>query len=303
MASMTPPTCGKSTAHVKGDDDGHGKHTALATVAGQAYSAAMDSAASIEATRALWQRMERRLQKLGLSVRAADSRARSKDAIRNVKRASDEGKAYSPRAVTLDAIAVALRTSPEWLLHEMGPEEIEDVELARAALRLVSDKGTGASRKIQREAAQPTAIREIEIHAGLGGGGVPAQEMVEIIGDESYGVDAVRGYWSFPEHALRTMRIDPSFADIVPGVGDSMEPDIRNGDWCVIDRRHRVPSPDGIYALWDGFSVVFKSLQIVPNSDPVRVRIISKNSAYVAYERQLGEIAVIGRVVSLIRSI
>lgn len=305
MASMTRPFVGIFTDAVKGESPDIGKHTGLRDAARRAYSATMDSVASIAATKALWGRMRVRLDKLGLTVNSAEIKAKSKDAIRNVKRAAEKGTAYSPRAVTLDAIAIVMKTSPEWLLHGKGPEDIEDAEIARAALRLVGStpKNEQATRNQEHSEAPSEAIREIEIHAGMGAGGVPGSQMAQIIGDESYGADAVRGYWVFPEHALRAMGLNPRYADVVPGKGDSMEPDICNGDWCVIDRRHRAPSPDGIYALWDGFSVVFKALQLIPNSDPIMVRIISKNAAYETYERALEEITIIGRVVTLIRSI
>jgi phage repressor protein C with HTH and peptisase S24 domain len=248
----------------------------------------------------LLSRIDRRLLALGLSERAASLKARNKpDIIRNIRRAVEKSEPYDPRSGTIEALAPVLRTTTEWLVHGTGPEEISGAEAARGVLQIAERR----ARKAARGAADAHAIREIEIHAGMGGGGVPAREMAQIVGRESYAADAVRGYWVFPDHALRALGLDPSFADIVPGVGDSMEPDIRSGDWCVIDRRHRVPSPDGIYALWDGFSVVFKSLQLIPNSDPVSVRIISKNTAYESYERALEEVAVIGRVVSLVRAL
>lgn len=249
----------------------------------------------------LLKRIDQRLAALGLTERAASLQAKKgPDTIRNIRRAVKKGEPYDPRAGTIEALAPVLRTTAEWLIHGTGPEQIGNGEAARNVLRLAEKKAAKPAGKAQ---AGGRAIREIDIHAGMGGGGVPAQQMAQLVGGESYGADAVRDYWVFPEHALRSLGLDPSFADIVPGVGDSMAPDIRSGDWCVIDRRHRIPSPDGIYALWDGFSVVFKSLQIVPNSDPVQVRIISKNAAYESYERALDEVAIIGRVVSLIRAL
>lgn len=302
MASMTGGQCGISTASVKGDGPICGEHTAALPCAAQAYSGAMDTADGAEATRALYERIQRRLSKLELAPRRAEELADATDAIRNIGKAVKKGLFYSPRTVTLDAIAMVLKTTPEWLLHEKGPEDIEDALLAKAALRLAGDPSRMPTPDESATPSGPT-IREIDLHAGMGAGGVPAGQMVQIINSSTYAADAVRGHWVFPPYALAALGIDPNHADIVRGIGDSMEPDIRSGDWCVVDRRHRVPSPDGIYALWDGFSVVFKSLQLIPNSDPVAVRIMSKNSAYASYDRTLEEVAVIGRVVSVVRAL
>lgn len=301
MASIARTKCGIFTALVNRDHQSGGAYTAQTAGLSRAYSGPMKR---IEATKALWMRIQHRLDALSMTEREAGLQAKSADSLRNIRRAAEEERSYSPRADTLDAIAIALKTTAEWLLHGTGPEALADRDVARAAMRLATENHTPRPRDIPTEAATeapPGSIREIEIHAGMGGGGVPARQMAQMVGNESYGADAVRDYWVFPDHALRALRIDPDHADIVPGIGDSMEPEIRSGDWCVVDRRHRTPSPDGIYALWDGFSVVFKSLQIVPNSEPPRVRIISKNAAYPMDERALDEVAVIGRVVSLIR--
>lgn len=254
----------------------------------------------IAATRDLWERVKLRMAQLDLSLADIDRRVGKKDAVRNIKRAAEKGTKYDARGTRLSAIAAALRTTTDWLLYEIGPAEISEHEAAKATIENIAQEKPS---KRRLPGGQPGHIRELDIHAGMGGGGVPAEEMRQIIGGESYGVDAVRDYWSFPPHALRAMGLDPEHADIVQGIGNSMEPDIRSGDWGVVDRRHRVPSPAGIYALWDGFNVVFKSLQLVPNTDPIRVRIISRNETYAMDELTLDEIAIIGRVVSLIRKL
>lgn len=298
MASIGA-TCGISTALVNGRSRDPGRLTPTAAAGLRDISHTMDE---IAATRDLWARVEHRMARLGLSLADIDRRVGKKDAVRNIKRAAEKGTKYDARGTRLSAIAVALRTTTDWLLYEAGPEEISEHEAAKATLQTV-DLQTQATTSGKGRQEGAGRIRELDIHAGMGGGGVPAEEMRQIIGSETYGADAVRDYWSFPTHALRALGLDPQHADIVQGVGNSMEPDIRSGDWGVVDRRHRVPSPAGIYALWDGFNVVFKSLQIVPNTDPVRVRIISRNETYSTDELTIDEVAIIGRVVSLIRKL
>jgi len=74
-----------------------------------------------------------------------------------------------------------------------------------------------------------------------------------------------------------------------------MEPRLYEGDRVFIDLRYTVPSPEGIFALWDGYGVVVKRVEIVRGSDPLRVRIISANASYTPYEVALDDIKIIGR--------
>lgn len=65
-------------------------------------------------------RITRRLEKMGLSARAASLEAGLSDAfVRNILK----GKSQSPRAENFEALAAVLRTSSSWLLKGEGPEE------------------------------------------------------------------------------------------------------------------------------------------------------------------------------------
>lgn len=71
------------------------------------------------------ERVERRLSSLGISASAASKAAGlSEDAIRNLRRAAKSGtgrQGVSTR--TLDALARALKTNPDWLLNGTGDED------------------------------------------------------------------------------------------------------------------------------------------------------------------------------------
>lgn len=83
-----------------------------------------------------------------------------------------------------------------------------------------------------------------------------------------------------------------------------MEPTLEAGDRVMVDLSDRRPSPDGLFALWDGIGVVVKRLEHIPYSDPTRFRIISDNTErHNSYERNGDEINVIGRVIWLARKI
>ena|SRR5208282_1006501 len=84
---------------------------------------------------------------------------------------------------------------------------------------------------------------------------------------------------------------------IVTVVGDSMEPTLRSGQRLLIDTADRMPSPPGIFVLRDGRGFSINRVQIVPQSQPVRVKISCENSKYEAYESTLEKADIQGRVI------
>ncbi|TIP13192.1 S24 family peptidase [Mesorhizobium sp.] len=72
------------------------------------------------------QRVEARLAQLGLSANAASLQAGlSKDAIRNMQRASKDETRQGVSTNTLTALAPVLRTNVSWLLTGEGEDELE----------------------------------------------------------------------------------------------------------------------------------------------------------------------------------
>ena len=55
--------------------------------------------------------------------------------------------------------------------------------------------------------------------------------------------------------------------------------------------------PFGIFIVFDGLGLVAKQIEVIANSEPPRVHIISTNRRYPTYERTLDEINIIGRVI------
>jgi hypothetical protein len=139
------------------------------------------------------------------------------------------------------------------------------------------------------------AIIDVDVRIGLGAGGVP-EIMTEDVAD---GDGAVRGYWKLPDYLLRAMRVPPQRIRVFEADGDSMRNErgggVLDGDIVFVDIGHRIPSPPGIYALHDGFGVILKRLEIVPATDPLRVRVSSDNPKHEPRELCLDEINIIGR--------
>lgn len=104
-------------------------------------------------------------------------------------------------------------------------------------------------------------------------------------------------HWSFPRTLVSAFVSDPSQLTIIRVAGDSMEPDYCAGDRILVDTGHTTPSPAGVYVLWDGLGVVLKRVEVVMGSDPKRIRIMSINPAYPAYELPLDDVLINGRVV------
>lgn len=144
----------------------------------------------------------------------------------------------------------------------------------------------------------PDAIPEIDVRAGAGGGGIPMEAFISDGNGGQMAVDGVKENWGIPHRFVRNeLRSTPSVVRIAEVLGDSMEPVLRSGDRVLIDTNHRSPSPPGVYAVWDGFGLVIKRVEIVPRSAPTMVRLVSDNSRHASYEVSLEEAQIVGRVI------
>ncbi len=104
--------------------------------------------------------------------------------------------------------------------------------------------------------------------------------------------------WNLPNSFLQGYRAtSPKDLRIVTVVGDSMEPTLRSGQRLLLDIADRMPSPPGIFVLRDGRGFAINRVQIVPQSQPVRVKISCENSKYEAYESTLEKADIQGRVI------
>jgi phage repressor protein C with HTH and peptisase S24 domain len=128
-------------------------------------------------------------------------------------------------------------------------------------------------------------IEELDVRAGAGGGLVGGNEKVVAEWHVPSGI--VRGYSTAPQTELR----------IITVIGDSMEPSLQPGQRVLVDTGDRTPTPPGIFVVWDGLGLVVKRLQVLPHSEPPRVKISSDNAKYDAYERTLEEAYIQGRVI------
>ncbi len=144
-------------------------------------------------------------------------------------------------------------------------------------------------------------IAQIDVTGGMGGGGVSITNPgVPGKHGMTFAAEHIRDYWRLPVEVLVTLGLRAGDIAIIPVQGDSMTATLTEGDFVFVDTRHRMPSPDGIYALTDEFGgVIVKRLEVAssPRDEEVTVRIISDNPKHAPKERALSDINIMGRVV------
>ncbi len=154
-------------------------------------------------------------------------------------------------------------------------------------------------------ATQSSRVREIDIRAGAGGGGVEGSLTVTRHGRVTISADVVAANWEMPVAFLRgELKVNPANAWVVEVMGDSgYDPahpsapgSLFPGDRAIIDTGDRRPSPPGPFAVFDGMGLVIKLVEPVHGSDPPRLRLSSRNPRYTDYEVTSEEAHIIGRV-------
>lgn len=141
------------------------------------------------------------------------------------------------------------------------------------------------------------SIDELDVRAGAGGNDAVVS-MLDSDGGDYVERIALRSRWTVPiEMAWPATRATPNRLKIISVIGNSMVPDFRPGQNVLVDTTDRVPSPPGVFVLWDGLALVVKLVEYIPHSDPAIVRIMSKNPDFQTYERLIDEAYIQGRVV------
>jgi phage repressor protein C with HTH and peptisase S24 domain len=176
--------------------------------------------------------------------------------------------------------------------------EVEPIEVSN---EFDHEQLAGADRVLAEEAKpRGDLIDQIDITAGLGGGGLSIIEATSGATGLSFHREAVSDYWRMPASVMARLGILPHHVKAFPAQGDSMAPTIEDGDVVFADTRHRVPSPPGVYVLADQFGgVIVKRLEVIsrPGDETVNVRISSDNPKHRDQELTLDEIQIIGRYV------
>ena len=90
---------------------------------------------------------------------------------------------------------------------------------------------------------------------------------------------------------------EPANLRILRARGDSMEPAVHDGDRLLVDIARKTPATGEMAVLRDGGGLVVKRVEILPDTDPPRLRPISANPAYEPYTCLADEAHMVGTVI------
>jgi hypothetical protein len=136
-------------------------------------------------------------------------------------------------------------------------------------------------------------VDEVDLRAGMGGIG-----LVDHQNNGGALSDLVVDQWVFPKSLFADRRgINAGSLRIITVRGNSMAPLIEPNSRVLVDTDDRIPTPPGIFVVFDGLGVMVKKVEHVAFSDPPRVKLSSVNPDYEPYERTLEEAHIQGRVI------
>ena len=137
-----------------------------------------------------------------------------------------------------------------------------------------------------------SAIREVEVEASAGPGALAEEFVTE------------KARWFLPDAMIRYEGdASPDNLSILRVRGDSMEPELREGDRLMVDTARRVPATGEMFVLWDGNGLVVKRIEIVPGADPPRLRLLSANPYYDDYTCDAHDAHVVGKVLWTVKRV
>lgn len=154
------------------------------------------------------------------------------------------------------------------------------------ALELAGVQGESLpSENIRQSGGRMAAIDELDLSVS-GGAGTTVDE-----------IKAIRT-WLLPNDVV-SISTDSGVKNvrILRVKGDSMSPTYNPLDRILVDIGDTVPSPGGVFVVYDGLGLVVKRVEYIPHSDPPTVRITSDNPRFEPYERTLDEAYIQGRVI------
>ena len=88
---------------------------------------------------------------------------------------------------------------------------------------------------------------------------------------------------------------DPEAVRIIKVRGNSMEPEMRDGDRLGVDTARRVPAAGELFVLWDGNGLVVK--RVVPEPGEGTMRLVSANPEHAEYSPRAADVHIVGNVV------
>ena len=110
--------------------------------------------------------------------------------------------------------------------------------------------------------------------------------------------------WYLPEGMVRYEGdASPESLCILRVRGNSMEPEMREGDRLLVDTARRRPATGEMVVLWDGNGLVVKRVETARDPGPPRLRLISANPDYAPYTCLAEDAHIVGKVLWTIRRV
>ena len=101
--------------------------------------------------------------------------------------------------------------------------------------------------------------------------------------------------WRLPEAMVRHEGdADPQALRILKVRGNSMEPELREGDRIVVDTGRTMAAAGELFVLWDGTGLVVKRIAALTAEG--MLRLASAHPDYAPYERPADEVHIVGKV-------
>ena len=158
-------------------------------------------------------------------------------------------------------------------------------------------KGAGAKKRrgqgVEEGPVPLAAVPEVDVEASAGPGAL-AEEFV-----------AERARWFLPEGMIRYEGdASPGAIRVLRVRGESMEPELSEGDRLLVDTARRVPATGEMFVLWDGSGLVVKRVEPVPGDvSAPELRLKSTNPDYADYTCLAEDVYIVGKVLWTVRRV
>jgi len=105
--------------------------------------------------------------------------------------------------------------------------------------------------------------------------------------------------WVIPAEILSMRTSAPPSQIKIFSIKESfMEPEFRHGEHVLIDLSDKNPTPPGTFIISDGFGVMIRNCEYVPNSDPAEIRVSANSTNFQSQTLRAGDFKIIGRVIA-----
>ena len=146
--------------------------------------------------------------------------------------------------------------------------------------------------KHRRRRPATATVAEMEVEAAAGPGAWNEEFVLE------------KAHWRLPEAMVRHEGdTDPGALRIIRVRGNSMQPEMGEGDRLFVDTARRVPAAGELFVLWDGDGLVVKRVEPVHEPGPPMLRLLSANPDYPPYSVRADDIHIVGKILWVVKRV